>query len=115
MNNRQIDQLVAEKVMGWRLKNMSAGNYWVGEHDGLEGDWTLKQLWKPSERIDHAWEVVEKLHMTVTPQCGAPEEMNCHAEVDNQPFGNYYEAFAKTAPLAICLAALKTVGVEVKQ
>jgi len=62
-----------------------------------------------------AWKVVEKLKITVIPQDDSvPKWMRYLAEIDNRPFGKYYSAFAETAQLAICLAALKAVGVKVE-
>jgi hypothetical protein len=67
-----------------------------------------------SSDIRYAWQLVDKLKIAVIPQSeGAPIDMKYLAEIDERPFGNHYEAFAETAPLAICLVALKSVGVEV--
>ncbi|MED4718257.1 MULTISPECIES: BC1872 family protein [Bacillaceae] len=110
MNNREIDRLVAEKVMGWTLKEMTATSAWMDS----QGGWTLYQMWKPSTDMRDAWLVAEKLYITVCPQQGAPTEMSVWAEINKQPLGNCYEAFAKTAPMAICLVALKAAGVEIE-
>lgn len=136
---RELDALVAEKVMGWEV--------W-----GFDGDpgpcressegyiWS----WRPSTDIKAAWEVVERLGLTVTPvevwfaseydrAGGNPQPgyrwvawkaMECAQVIENNPdpdnwTGMLDESFpppdqvACTAPLAICLAALKAVGVEV--
>lgn len=67
-----------------------------------------------SSDISSAWKLVDKLKIAVIPQKGAPIDMRYLAEIDERPFGNHCEAFAETAPLAICLVALKSVGVEVE-
>ena len=69
-----------------------------------------------SSDIRNAWQLVDKLKIAVIPQSEvAPIDMKYLAEIDERPFGNRYEAFAETAPLAICLVALKSVGVEVNE
>ena len=61
-----LDHKLAEQVMGWRLE----GAYWVeyvdypevpGSSKIPEGRWH-KDGWSPSENIDQAFMVVEKLH-----------------------------------------------------
>ncbi|WP_313430061.1 BC1872 family protein [Siminovitchia terrae] len=120
---REIDRLVAEKVMGWRLDETNFIDYWVGEHDGQKGDWAIAHMWKPSTNIQDAWEVVEKINEEFSlvrtndtgmwvasigffgdecPECG------------EETFEVEYQGIANAAPLAICLAALKAVGVEVE-
>jgi Phage ABA sandwich domain len=125
MNLREIDRLVAEKVMGWRLKSFPGGgggfSAWLNDDGKIvkyENDCTLHaqpyDFWRPTINITDAWQVVEKLKIAVIPQAGgAPKNMQYLAEIDDRPLGKHYEAFAETAPLAICLVALKAVGVEV--
>jgi hypothetical protein len=125
MNLREIDRLVAEKVMGWRLKSFAGAgggfSAWLNDEGQLvryETDCTLQaqpdEFWRPTVNIADAWLVVEKLKIVVIPQAGdPPKDMQYLAEIYRQPFGNNCEAFAETAPLAICLAALKAIGVDV--
>ena len=100
---RELDALVAEKVMGWtNVRFICHGLSLRGEVDG-----------EPSEKvpfysvdIDAAWDVVEKIGTSFT-----LERYNrWYVE-----FGDRYSAAADTAPHAICLAALKAVGVEVPE
>ena len=79
--------------------------------------------WHPSEDIAAAWEVVEKLHAQ------GMRGMALHTEDDGWRFTIQHptkgscghdhwennEGIADTAPLAICLAALKAVGCELPQ
>lgn len=119
---RKIDSLVAEKVMGWRLKKTSVSDYWVGEHDGKNGDWALVHMWKPSTDMRDAMEIVNALdkefYLVRRNDTGkwvasfgflGDECIECGEEV----FGVENQAILETAELAICLAALKAVGVEV--
>ncbi|PLR93213.1 BC1872 family protein [Bacillus sp. T33-2] len=97
MENKEIDRLVAEKVMGW-------DDVW--------------QPFFPSTEIKDAWLVVEKmkdmgLFFNVCPELDA-----CHVDIwvqsdRHQGLNPYRTVHEKTAPLAICKAALAIVGVEV--
>lgn len=121
MNLREIDALVAEKVMGHtvepRLPGLS-GEYWDDTDGGIVSDY--------SSDIAAAWQVVEKF----VEQVKADRNMEIsfvmgfdgshweagiwkHDEWYLGGGGYVHEIKADTAPLAICLAALKAVGVEV--
>lgn len=95
---REMDALVAEKVMGWRLDD--------------DGFWTLIadpmcQASKPkaySSDIALAWEVVEKM--------GRPCNLTFHHDGRwAMQFGGSGSGLGDTAPLAISRAALKAVRV----
>lgn len=65
-----------------------------------------------SEKIEHAWELVDKLKIEVIPQSeGAPQNLKYMCAIDERPIGERYEHFAETAPLAICEIALIYKGV----
>lgn len=111
LNLREIDRLVAEKVMGWKIDEQVSNDDVVAVFDE-KGNWGT---FKPTEWIQDAWQVVEKFDKT-------------DFRVVRNYRGNYsaglmywnkdtmvkVEAKAETAPLAICLAALEVVGVEVE-
>lgn len=115
MTNREIDALVAEKVMGWQKEPMhladDEGNSlvrWFGPNRQLH----LGLLPEFSTDIAVAWLVVEKMRdhcFTLT------RERIC----SDRPIDGYYAVigatgqWAETAPRAICLAVLKAKGVEV--
>ena len=121
----ELDALVAEKVMGIAGDCPGDQNEW---HSGWQCDtcWNtgmwgedFTHAFKPySASIAAAWEVVEKL-ATLLP------DGDIHIErLDGEVWGvgTCHEASGwkgfisgKTAPHAICLAALKAVGVEVEQ
>lgn len=63
-----------------------------------------------SSSISAAWELVDKLKLAITPQSeGAPEGMAYMVEYENEPHVSGIRVFAKTAPEAICKAALLAV------
>lgn len=113
---RELDILVAEKVMGWRLLCYESGvfAYEPGQYDDAmkndgwawNGDKENREAheFNPSTDIACAWEVFEKL-----------SQLSSVFKSDT-PFwccwwGDVYET-GLTAPHAICLAALKAVGHE---
>ncbi|GEM_PF-1657168 len=106
---RKIDSLVAEKVMGFEVTR-------DGEirQDG-------KRFGIPSycRKIEHAWRVVEKLNekFTVDIRDTLNDGAECYLyefQEETETLFPYTAADGETAPLAICLAALKAVGVEVE-
>lgn len=108
MNDKPIDELVAEKVMGWIkppetsiLKAM-----WVETPIGA----VHPQLPKFSTNIEDAWLVVEKLgyDVKITKNSVLKPKYQVHVFVPD----NVKLVFAETAPMAICIAALKAVGEE---
>lgn len=123
---RELDALVAEKVMGWTKFVQYKGAEWrVGEEYIDNGDCICIPVsihradeWRPSNRIQDAWTVVEKLSERFQfwlefyredkgPWCAVFfEKRDSYGEV------NSHGADAETAPHAICLAALKAVGME---
>lgn len=108
MNDKPIDELVAEKVMGWIkppetsiLKAM-----WVETPVGT----VHRELPRFSTNIEDAWLVVEKLgyDVKVTKNSVLTPKYQAHVFVP----GDVKMVFAETAPMAICIAALKAVGEE---
>lgn len=110
----ELDRLIAEGVMGW--ERMS--DYWADEH-GFRGwieipsniphDWEI--IWSPSTRIEHAWEVVEKVGLLNWPNSLQHGNLDGLWTIERFT-GETTDiiAQAETAPLAICLAALKMIG-----
>lgn len=100
---RELDALVAEKVMGWNceLRECHTRKVLHSEYGGPP---------HYSTDIADAWLVVEKIDQQVTvTKCAdgwlvTIDDYFCHGGV---------EIMAGTAPLAICLAALKAVGVDI--
>lgn len=121
---KELDELVAEKVMGWHKGNYifpdgktigENDNDWLDEdgkfmcgidkEDYYEDDEDFHLLhWHPSGSILWAWEIVEKSKSfeLTNYQTYEPNEWHCSISL-----GSYcYDAKAETAPLAICRAAL---------
>ncbi len=120
---RELDALVAEKVMGWR--DVRPGHY-TGSPGTMYGKAPQPQPWdSPQDRtkgvsfvpfystkIADAWEVIEKL--------ADRDPMIAMWGYEDGTAGWFcdFEGIkdhARTAPHAICLAALKAVGVELRQ
>ena len=133
---RELDALIAEKVMGWHRKTENEiYPYWydeIGLVTKLAEDipsWSdgfANYAWSPSTNISSAWEVVEKFRkgnffLRITPTEEGYRVTACSDEGLPLAFdkktgdydwdSKYSEAYADapTAPLAICRAALKAV------
>lgn len=99
---RELDALVAEKVMGWFDGEECWSFPWTSrEH--ISDNTILKADWMPSADIADAWQVVEKMG---------------NADIDiRRVFDGYFihkqiESLWKITPLDICLAALSAIGVK---
>jgi hypothetical protein len=140
---RELDALIAEKVMGWQEITKSAAQLEVGQfynrQDGIiivEYRNRLREF-APSTSIADAWLVVEKLvkerhpcpienkgeglgfRLEINAESGwSTDQCNVWTAVfpsttpcpPHEEMHDDYKAEADTAPLAICLAALKAVG-----
>lgn len=121
MTDRELDALVAEKVMGLFVDRSHETNgqfHAKGagvEYIGFEmGGWD-EVVPKYSTDIAAAWQVAEKLNEILQSEfclsCvnGEWTVYRCW-HTDSEPLG-----WAPTAPLAICIAALRAVGVSEKK
>lgn len=105
MDNHEIDKLVAEKVLGWTkppgtsvLKPM-----WVAPPMGT----VYPELPKFSESIQDAWLIVEKLKEKYLFRLTQSLEGKWWADFNDK------RVYHDSAPMSICMAALKAVGVDV--
>ena len=111
---RELDALVAEKVMGWRLLDPPQADqpsYWATwvmlPHREAAKDWS------PSTNIAAAWEVVERLRangyswMQFTL---IADQWDLEMGQGGHDIG--CDTLAPTAPLAICRAALKAASYD---
>lgn len=118
--SRELDALVAEKVMGISKEQI---NEWLKRHG--EYSYSFNEVHKfpyYSTDIASAWEVVEKLELfkRKQPFDGGEYHQYCQLWQDDDEKGKWtigdFEsqlfilAEGETAPHAICLAALKAVG-----
>ena len=127
MDSRELDALVAEKVMGseWWIhiesdaRFIAPGGEWVShlhpkKASGKEPvDWDVINracdLPRYSTDISAAWQVVEKLASPFQLEKDPDGEISCRIRLKTE-WGPL--AHADNPALAICLAALKALGVE---
>jgi hypothetical protein len=113
---RKIDALVAEHVMGWAnidVPDAKIPSLVIGVrydmHGGVPAHWEVPSY---STNLAAAWEVVEKLtEEGYEFWVSGDGRVELYDQDDNQFHAGY--STRRTAPLAICLAALKAKGVEV--
>lgn len=101
---RELDALVAEKVMGFEVTNY--------EPIGIrKGGWILP-IPNYSTEIKDAWEVVEKLNLFEKYLLAKSDVNWCIGGDFSRELSFEEQAIASgnTAPLAICRAALKVMG-----
>jgi hypothetical protein len=130
---RELDALIAEKVMGW--SSQADGLYWdAGNHRtrlvlgsiiakkrdemGLENAHGF--VFAPSTNIADAWEVVRKMGMVLIENSGEAfgklDEWNVQfVGHDKEGEPHWVSESAETVELAICLAALKAKEVTGEQ
>lgn len=120
----ELDALVAEKVMGWEWKTnpiTGTSRLMPPSHFLRLGDLIFPHMHYSTE-IVAAWEVVQKLYekgLIVCITLDRDEQrygpVECCVEDDKRKRGNTMIAlaYALTAPLAICRAALKVVEEDV--
>lgn len=108
----ELDALIAEKVMGHEVSRYGDTDAWYDE----QGHWI-----KPySTDIAAAWQVVNKIADSRDPHWFSIDRWygtwvagwRCGDSAPDDPSWEL-EMTADTAPLAICLAALKAKGVKV--
>jgi len=120
MNLREIDRLVAEKVMGWKVSKGRSGLEWYEANENGKFEFIRSVTdFEPSTDIRDAWQVVEKMREgKIFSLCDAWDENDEPIFYANFQYNDgyhvvNYDAYAETAPLAICLAALEACGIEV--
>lgn len=116
---RELDKLIAEKVMDWQGVVIFPN----GEAKGRPPKWykmSLIDLPSYSTDISAAWEVIEKLLSDNTNLaigvCSinyGPDKGKTQVLIPRHPTLGKVETLSTSAPHAICLAALKVVGVEI--
>ncbi len=95
-----LDQLIAEKVMGWTIREMPCPwNEYCKEGQPVRG----YSHWAPSTNIEHAFEVVERMKGL----CDGEISMGLNG--GDRWVVKFYPDIEVNAslPLAICIAALK--------
>lgn len=115
MDNREIDRLIAYKVMGYLVATEKRPN---GDSFILNGRIAKQPVPRYSTNIQYAWEVVDKLKKQNIVEIAIEAEfVECRLltefEYNLERLFIALAAEAETAPMAICLVALKSVGIEV--
>jgi hypothetical protein len=132
---RDLDALVAEKVMGFYVLpekeipgcDLGSTKLFCGKEPGIVPRWGhMDRVKRYSTEIAAAWEIVLKkgcFHLVRLVggsfRCTFDDTRWAEGPSlwDDEVYESLpicvHEAIAETAPLAICLAALKAVGVEV--
>lgn len=108
---RELDALVAEKAMGLEhVRTQEQGHHTDLVHGPSEMAGVARIVPCYSTSIAAAWEVVERLSQSDDVViCSTSTGWSAQLDINPLPTISY----ADTAPHAICLAALRAVGVEV--
>ncbi len=116
-SGKELDALIAQKVLGWKSLKRRWSNgahsgvldYWVDEN-GTEMGSVLPKF---SSDIEAAWEIVEVLEcVQFTLNWRQNWEWEAHFAIldPKTQDPDIYEGTGESAPLAICLCALKTTA-----
>ena len=113
--SRKIDALVAEKVMGFSVTREYAFPAWsVPPESPLfrkwDGEYVSNGAPPFSTDIAAVWSVVEKFGYTIH-TCDMGVKVELFNEPGKGPSRRVGESLESSAPIAICLAALRAVGV----
>lgn len=124
MTNEKTNELLAEKVMGWKyLARTGSGNALFEDpaRPGVAIGTAVGQ-WSPTTDPNHAIEALEKAAATgqwavrktqLAADVRRPDNTHvCEVFLDDT--GRNYIEFGATPALAICLCCLSVVGVELR-
>lgn len=124
--SEKLDRLVATRVMNWQTHARNTA-WWVDADvetgfvpsGGVRGLTCGMDRWSPSTSIKTAWEVESKMRerkrFITLERDPASELFECVFVDYCRGYGDYKlppRAYHKSAPMAICLAALRAVGVS---
>lgn len=129
MTNREINALIAEKVMGFKI--VSSDIEWQTMDNMNYVCLHKKNLPNYCEDISAAWEVVEKIKdmfkekltgcdyfFAIEHCCYPTPSWEAGFKYDEPYEGEFFldskSVVADTAPMAICLTALKAVGIDIE-
>jgi hypothetical protein len=106
---QDLDRLISIHVMGFEIRKEYLADQSYHEYYYREGykyeNVNYPDEWQPSRFIDVAWEVLEQFKQyTVMKAAGWEKEYDCRIWVGIT--GDQWSVQAKTAPEAICKAAL---------
>lgn len=107
---RALDKLVAEKVFGKTVRELELEKpRFLGDKLMEVDDTTFKQLPHYSTDIAAAWLVIEKFPDYQLDRFGGKHRATFESETHS-----LYEGESHTAPHAICIAALRALGVDLE-
>jgi hypothetical protein len=109
VTDRELDEAVAVKVMGWEVSPVVEGSPYHGGSYVRQGP-MWHRLFNPSTDIAEAWRVVERmreLRLFVTIEDFGSSYTAAYDDMSGKTSG-YRQA--ATAPRAICEAALAALG-----
>jgi hypothetical protein len=125
MTLREIDKLVATEIFGWKKAHRPVESKTTVSAmiksllDEDQGYWWLLPDGTGRDDIPHyssdiaaAWDVVTKLRNEFDVEIEVLSESH-RCELKGADPNNRFFIYAPTAPLAICLAALKSKGIEI--
>lgn len=125
---RELDALVAEKVMGWSAVKNKNGYSEVDYALMGGGLMSRDSGWSPSENLEHIWDVVDQMRKDgFSFTCFQPSSFRNTTIVSficpmgpcekhgnpNSTHHGAYDVEAETAPLAVCRAALMALKVGI--
>lgn len=116
--DRDIDRVIAERVMGWKRSVSEQGfEHWTDQAGHIDpfNDGDRGNPFAPSIDIDNAWTVMERLRelgwrVFIGP--AADNSAGWSVQIKPRTDNLHHHIMAPTAPLAICRAALYTLGAE---
>lgn len=121
MNNEELNKLVAEKVMEWKVESEVifdeeirlpfTKRWWVDK----DGNYANQYHFVPSERIEDAWKVAEALRKLGEFNIGndSSEWISEMCTFNDGGIDKYFEVTNESAPMSICLVALKFKGIDI--
>ena len=115
LSDSQLDSMVATHIMQWQSRLWRQSEpYWDMPNEEAHGTLLMHDQWQPTRKIEQAFMALEKLREQpdiyyLADVTMRPLEWICHIETER----GLISVVADSAPRAICLAALRAVGVDV--
>ena len=118
---RDLDKLVAEQIFNWcdfwKSPVTSTGwCYIMGyppQEQAMGIDAERQEVWRYSTDIAAAWSITEKFYSATIDKLSNGAEYNAYLVTSYGKANIDGHARAKTVEIALCLAALKTKGIQV--
>lgn len=111
---KELDALIAEKIMGWKFRKPTHGSCCTCQRCGRDYDTCNNAPCDFSADLAAAWSVVEKVNDNandvVIEVAGDGIIEVVMGWFDMEGWSHFQKAKGKSAPHAICLAALKAVN-----